>query len=80
MTLCPNCGKPAKKSLKLISLTVVFSCPDCDVFHVNGSSGWVKGGKNVQSQLLDITKGMEERRNRLHEAMFSPDDDPRWHS
>jgi hypothetical protein len=76
---CPKCGKPAKKSLRLISLAVVFSCVDCDIFHVADSgAGWIKGGDGLQARLLNIAKGVEESRNRWDEMIYSAESDPRW--
>jgi hypothetical protein len=60
MMICPKCSQPAMPDRAAIADETVYECTKCDLYTVEGSTKWVRGGPYLIGALRFLAESRDE--------------------
>ena len=61
MMICPKCSQPAMPDRAAIADEAVYQCKTCDLYTVEGSPKWVRGGPYLVGTLRYLAESRDAR-------------------
>jgi hypothetical protein len=61
MMTCPKCSQPAIPDRAVIADETVYECKKCDLYTVEGSAKWVRGGPFLVGTLRFLAESRDGR-------------------